>query len=151
MRGQSKPTYLAVSCGDPQLQTGVGKPGTRCLQRNAASLILPVRTCIRTLLCAVDKLACSRRADQCSILSGLQLSPALGSRVNICVLDGRPPCSWCQGSQHYCSANWYACQTDRRKGVLEEATAGGGDGSGQCYSLDSCWFAGSDGGEGNKT
>ena len=46
---------LAVSCCAPQLQAGVGKPGTCHLQRNAANPILPVRACVRMLLWAFEK------------------------------------------------------------------------------------------------
>ena len=48
---------LATSHCAPQLQAGVGKPGTHRLQRKAASPILPVRTCVRMLLWAFAKLA----------------------------------------------------------------------------------------------
>ena len=125
-RGQSRTTCLAVSHGAPQLHAGVGKPGTRRLQRNAASPILPVRTCVRILLCAFDRPACSRRADRYGILLGFQLSPPPGSGSSVCVVGGGPPCSWCQRSQHHCSASWYACQTDRGRGVFGVVTAGGG-------------------------
>ena len=126
--GQSRTTCLAVSHSTPQLHTSVGKPGTCHLQRNATSPILPVWTCVRILLCTFKRLACNWRADWYSILLGFQLSLPLGSGSSVCVVGGGPPCSWCQHSQHYCSASWYACQTDCRRGVFGVVTAGGGGG-----------------------
>ena len=60
-RGQSTTTCLAVSHCAPQLQAGVGKPGTRRLQRKAAGPILPVRTWVRILVWAFDRPAWSRK------------------------------------------------------------------------------------------
>ena len=121
-RRHSKTTCLAVSHCAPQQQAGVGKPGTCRLQRTAASLILPVRGCVRMLLWALDRPARSRRVARYGILSGFQSSPPSGSGSSSWTRGGGPPWSSCHRSQHHCSDSKRACQTVRGRG------GGGGGG-----------------------
>ena len=55
-------TCSAVSHCHPQGHAGESKPGTRQRWRKVARPILPVRICVRMLVCAFGKPACSRSA-----------------------------------------------------------------------------------------